>query len=66
MNNEDLMKYCNDFPIILSDVELKCINGIELYDELVILKNMIDDNKYYKLYHCRTKLHVRFQILISH
>ncbi|KAL4112057.1 hypothetical protein QTP88_015905 [Uroleucon formosanum] len=45
MNNEDLMKNCKDLQNILSDGDSKDIDSIELYEELTILRNIIDDSK---------------------
>ena len=45
MNNKDLMKICKDMQNILFDFDSKDIDGIELYKELTILRNIINDNK---------------------
>jgi len=43
MNNEDLMTNCKDLQITLSDGDSKDIDGIKLYEELIILRNIIHD-----------------------
>lgn len=43
MNNEDLMIHCKDLQITLFDGDSKDIDGVELYEELIILRNIIHD-----------------------
>lgn len=45
MNNEDLMIHSKDLQITLSDGDSKDIDGVELYEELIILRNIIHDTK---------------------
>lgn len=44
MDKDDLMKHCMDIQILLEFGETKDINGRELFDELVILSEIIDED----------------------
>jgi len=53
MNNEDLMIHCKDLQSTLSGGDSKDMDGVELYEELIILRNIIMILKRrYKCYHC--------------
>jgi hypothetical protein len=43
MNNKDLIIHCIDLQITLSDGDSKDINGVKLFEELIILRNIIHD-----------------------
>jgi len=44
MPDEDIRKYCQDLQIILTDGENKDIDAIDLFEELLILREMVDNN----------------------
>lgn len=44
MPNENIRKHCQDLQIILTDSEDKDIDAIDLFEELIILREMVDEN----------------------
>ncbi|VVC45736.1 HAT, C-terminal dimerisation domain [Cinara cedri] len=44
MDNDDLMKHCMNIQILLEVGDTKDINGIELFDELIILCDIIEED----------------------
>lgn len=44
MPDEEIRKYCQDFQIILTDGEDKDLDAINLFEELLILREIVDNN----------------------
>jgi len=44
MENKDLLNHYKDFQIILIDNDLKNIDGIDLFSELIIFRSFVDED----------------------
>jgi len=44
MENDDLLKHCKDLQLILTDNDLKDIDGLDLFSELIIFRTLIDED----------------------
>ncbi|KAL4150139.1 hypothetical protein QTP88_003973 [Uroleucon formosanum] len=44
MENDDLLKHCKDLQFILTDNDLKYIDGLDLFSELIIFRSLIDED----------------------
>uniref|UniRef100_A0A2S2PYQ8 Zinc finger MYM-type protein 1 n=1 Tax=Sipha flava TaxID=143950 RepID=A0A2S2PYQ8_9HEMI len=44
MENDDILKHCKDLQIILTDNNLKDIDGLDLFSELIIFRSLVDED----------------------
>jgi len=44
MENDDILKHCKDLQIILTDNDLKDIDGLDLFSELIIFRSLVVEN----------------------
>lgn len=44
MENDNLLTHCKDLQIILTDNDLKDIDGIDLFSELIIFRSLVYEN----------------------
>ncbi|CAI6367503.1 unnamed protein product [Macrosiphum euphorbiae] len=44
MENNDLLKHCKDLQLILTDNDLKDIDGLDSFSELIIFRTLIDED----------------------
>lgn len=45
MKEDELLKYCKDLYLVLSDGDLNDLERLDLFSELLIFRMMINDNK---------------------
>ncbi|KAL4148716.1 hypothetical protein QTP88_002885 [Uroleucon formosanum] len=44
MKNDDVLRHCKDLQLILTDNDLKDIDGLDLFSELIIFRSLIDED----------------------
>lgn len=44
IENDDLLKHCKDLQLILTDNDLKDVDGLDLFSELIIFRSLVDED----------------------